>query len=71
MDDRVRAYGCLDCGTVRTDAVKVAADPLHDHWSADDWACASCGSLVLRVVEAARCAVCGRLVRVRDHEHAL
>ena len=63
---RIRAWESQACADVRIDAVKIAADPLVDHWSADDRACAACGSLVLRLVEAALCAVCGRLVRVRD-----
>ena len=69
MAEHMRAWECLSCGAVRLDAVEVEANPLFDHWSADDRACAACGSLVLRIVEGAQCEVCARLVRVRDHEH--
>lgn len=70
MTDRMRVWECITCGSVRIDATKIEADP-DDHWSADDWACADCGALLLRIVEGAHCEVCGRLVRVRDHEHAV
>ena len=69
VTDRVRAWECLTCGAIRLDAVMIEANP-DDHWSADDWACAACGGLVLRTVEGMICDVCGRLVRVRDHQHA-
>ena len=64
----MRVWECLTCGAVSLDAVKIEADP-NDHWSADDWACASCGALILRRVEGLQCDVCARLVRARDHEH--
>ena len=65
----MRVWECQGCGAVRLDAVKIEANP-DDHWSADDWACAACGGLTLRVFEGMHCDVCGRLVRARDHEHA-
>jgi len=65
----VRVWECLTCGAVSLEAVKIEADP-DDHWSADDWACAVCGGLHLTRTEGFECAVCGRLVRARYHEHA-
>ncbi len=71
MAQSVRAWECQTCGAVRLDAVKFEANPFLDHWSADDHACAACGSRVLRIVQGADCPVCGHLVRVREHEHPL
>lgn len=70
VEGRIRAWECQRCGAVRLDAVKIPADPEHDHWSADEWACIECGSLVMLVVTGLHCDVCGRLVRASGHEHA-